>query len=505
MNRRHLLKSAGLLTLGYPFLRLSAIQSSPLFASDPFAAGIASGDPTRNSIILWTRLIPDANVERDWQRGSVQVDWEIASDEGMKRVVRRGSTMATPEFGHSVHADVDGLDANRWYWYRFKAGSASSPIGRTKTAPSRATDRIRFAFASCQNFQSGFYTAYQNMIREDIDAIVFLGDYIYETDAVGARRVTIPESKTLETYRARYAVYKSDANLREAHRLFPWILTWDDHEVQDNYAGLAPKDAQPKEEFQKRRAAAYQAYYEWLPMPKAVIPTGADSHLYRTLSFGPLANFIVLDGRQYRDDQPCGDGNKAPCAEFLAERTMLGTKQEQWLDHELRASHSQWNILANQVRMAVVDQAAGPNVIYNMDTWAGYETARRRIISNLESSRVRNPVVITGDIHSNWVCDLKVDYKQEASQVVATELIGTSISSGGDGSDLPANAAASLAENPHVKFYNSQRGYVRCEVTSKSLTADFRVVEKVSVPDSPISTRASFIIENGKAGAHKLG
>ena len=505
MNRRHLLKSAGLLTLGYPLLRVSAIQSSPQFSSDPFAAGVASGDPTRNSIVLWTRLIPDGNVVRDWQHVTVQVDWEIASDEAMKRVVRRGTAMALPEYGHSVHVDAGGLDANRWYWYRFKAGSASSPIGRTKTAPSSPTDRIRFAFASCQNFQSGYYTAYQNMIREDIDAIVFLGDYVYETSGPGARSITIPESTTLETYRARYALYRSDANLREAHRLFPWILTWDDHEVQDNYAGLAPKDAQPKEEFRKRKAAAYQAYYEWLPMPKAVIPVGADAHLYRTLSFGPLANFIVLDGRQYRDDQPCGDGNKAPCAEFMSERTMLGATQEQWLDRELRASGSQWNILANQVRMAVVDQAAGPNVIYNMDTWAGYETARRRIVSSLESSRVRNPVVITGDIHSNWVCDLKVDYKQEAAPAVATELIGTSISSGGDGSDMPANAAASLAENPHVKFYNSQRGYVRCEITSKSLTADFRVVEKVSVPDSPISTRASFVIENGKPGAHKIG
>jgi len=503
MNRRHLLKSAGLLTLGYPFLRLSAIQSSPQFSADPFAAGVASGDPTHNGIVLWTRLIPDAHTERDWQRSAVQVDWEIASDEGMKRVIRRGSAMATPEDGHSVHVDATGLDANRWYWYRFKAGSASSPIGRTKTAPSNATDRIRFAVASCQNFCAGYYTAYQNMVHEDIDAIVFLGDYIYETSSPGPRSNTLLESKTLETYRARYALYRSDANLREAHRLFPWIMTWDDHDVQDNYAGLIPRDAQPKEEFEKRREAAYQAYYEWLPMPKAVIPTGPYSHLYRSLSFGPLLNFIVLDGRQYRDDQPCGDGNKAPCAEFLSERTMLGPAQEQWLDRELRASHSHWNILANQVRMTPVDQGAGPSEIYNMDTWSGYETARRRIVSNLVSSHVSNPVVVTGDIHSNWVCDLKVDYKKEASPVVATELIGTSISSGGDGADQPANAAALLAENPMVKFYNSQRGYMRCEVTSKSLTADYRVVEKVSVPDSPISTRASFLVENGKPGAHK--
>ena len=504
MNRRGLLRSAGLVALGYPLLRLSAIQSSPQFSSDPFAAGVASGDPTRSGVVLWTRLIPDANAERDWQRAAVEVDWEIASDEGMKRVVRRGRAMATPDYGHSVHVDATGLDANRWYWYQFRSGAASSPIGRTKTAPSSATDRIRFAFASCQNFQSGYYTAYQNMVREDIDAIVFLGDYIYETSGPGARTIAIPESKTLDTYRARYAFYRSDANLREAHRLFPWIMTWDDHDVQDNYAGLVPKDTQSPEEFQKRRAAAYQSYYEWLPMPKAVVPTGADSRLYRSLSFGPLANFVVLDGRQYRDDQACGDGNKAPCAEFLSERSMLGTAQEQWLDRELRASRSQWNILANQVRMTVVDQAAGSNEIYNMDAWSGYETARKRIVSSLENSRVRNPVVLTGDIHSNWVCDLKVDYRKEGSPTVATELIGTSISSGGDGSDTAANVTATLAENPQVKFYNSQRGYVRCEVTSKSLTTDYRVVEKVSVPESTISTRASFIVENGKPGAHKI-
>jgi alkaline phosphatase D len=505
MNRRHLLKSAGLLTLGYPLLRLSAIQSSPQFSANPFAAGVASGDPTHDGIVLWTRLIPDANREHDWQRGSVQVDWEIASDEGMKHVIRHGTAMATPEYGHSVHVDATGLDANRWYWYRFKAGSASSPVGRTKTAPSNATDRIRFAFASCQNFSAGYYTAYQNMAHEDIDAIVFLGDYIYEADSPGVRRTGLPESTTLEAYRARYAFYRTDANLREAHRLFPWIMTWDDHDVQDNYAGLIPKDTQTREVFEKRRAAAYQAYYEWLPMPKSVIPTGSYSRLYRNLSFGPLANFIVLDGRQYRDDQPCGDGNKSPCADFLSERTMLGAAQEQWLQRQLIESRSQWNILANQVIMTVLDQAAGPDENFHMDAWAGYEMARRRITSQLKDTKVQNPVVLTGDIHSNWVCDLKVDYRKEGSPVVGTELVGTSISSGGDGSDQAANIAATLAENPQVKFHNNQRGYVRCEVTSKSLTADYRVVEKVSVPDSPISTRASFIVENGKAGARRLG
>ena len=504
MNRRTLLTTAGLLTLGYPFRRYFALQSTPGFSSDPFSAGVASGDPTRNGVVLWTRLIPDPRTELNWQRGAVAVDWEIASDERMQKIVRRGTVQTTPNEGHSVHADVSGLDSNRWYWYRFRAGSAESVIGRTKTSPANPTDRIRFAFASCQRYHDGYYTAYKNMVREDIDLVVFLGDYIYESSGgTGPRSFTAEEPKTLKGYRERYALYRSDENLREAHRLFPWILTWDDHEVQDNYAADKPKDDQPRDAFLRRRAAAYQAHYEWLPMPRASKPRGLTAQVYRSLSFGPLANFIVLDGRQYRSDQACGDGVQAPCAEFFNERTMLGSAQEQWLDRELRGSRAQWNILANQGRMAVVDQGSNAEQYY-MDVWAGYETARRRITSSLQNSRVQNPIVITGDIHSNWVCDLKMDYKRSNVPVVATELIGTSISSGGDGADTTATGTAQLAKNPHVKFYNSQRGYVRCELTRQSLTADFRVVEKVTVPDSPVSTRASFVVENGKPGAHRL-
>lgn len=504
MNRRTLLKSAGFLSVAYPLRSLYALQTAPQFSSDPFAAGVASGDPTRNGVVLWTRLTPDPKVSRDWQRAAVSVNWEIASDERMQNIVRRGSTAAAPEFGHSVHVDVTRLDSNRWYWYRFRAGSAESPIGRTKTAPANPTDRIRFAFASCQAYHAGYYTAYQAMTREDIDVVVFLGDYIYETGGgSGARRIVAEEAKTLDGYRERYATYRSDENLREAHRLFPWIITWDDHEVQNNYAADTPQDAQPREDFLVRRAAAYQAHYEWLPMPRATMPKGPNSQLYRTLSFGPLANFIVLDGRQYRSDQPCGDGIKAPCAEFLSERTMLGQAQERWLDQQFRQSRSQWNILANQVRMAAVDQARGETETYSMDVWAAYDTARRRITASIQNTRVRNPVVITGDIHTNWVCDLKVDYKAEKAPVVATEFIGTSISSGGDGSDSSPNGEAQVAKNPHIKFFNNQRGYVRCEMNSKLLTADFRVVEKVSVPESPVTTRASFVVENGRLGSQR--
>jgi len=482
--------------------RLSGFEAAPRFVSDPFSAGVASGDPSPRGIVLWTRLMPDSNREEDWQNESVVVDWQIATDEGMKRVVQSGRITARPEYGHSVHVEVRGLERGRWYWYRFRAGSATSEIGRTKTAPAGPADRLRFAFASCQNFQQGYYTAYQNLVKEDLDLVVFLGDYIYETGGNSVREVPKVECKTLDQYRDRYALYRSDRNLREAHRLFPWIITWDDHEVANNYAGSIAEDDQPPADFLKRRAAAYRAHYEWMPLPKACIPNGSNSTLYRRMSYGPLATFLVLDGRQFRSDQPCGDGIKAPCEEFHRDgRTMLGAAQERWLSRALQSSHSQWNIIANQVRMTVVDQKAGPGEAYAMDQWAGYDGARRRFVGNLLDSKVSNPIVITGDIHSNWVGDLKLDYREQRSPVVATELIGTSISSGGDGRDSDPAVEAYLPENPQIKLYNSQRGYVRCEVTPKSLVADFRVVRKVSVPESSVSTRATFITESGRPGA----
>jgi alkaline phosphatase D len=502
MNRRSLLKSAALLALGYPCRRLSAFEATPQFTADPFSAGVASGDPSSHGVVLWTRLMPDKGRERDWQHETVPIEWQIASDESMNRIVKRGREIAQPAYRHSIHVDVNGLEPGRWYWYRFKSGTAISEVGRTKTAPSGASDKLRFAFASCQNYQAGYYTAYQNMIKEDLDAIVFLGDYIYERGGNGPRTLPATECLTLDQYRDHYALYRSDVNLREAHRLFPWIITWDDHEVDNNYAGFSAEDDESPEAFKKRRAAAYQAHYEWLPLPKACMPRGAYSTMYRRLSFGPLANFLVLDGRQYRSDQACGDGIKAPCEESTRPgRTMLGQAQERWLDRELRSTRSRWNIIANQVRMTVVDQMPGPGETYAMDQWAGYDDARRRFVANLLDSKAANPVVITGDIHSNWVGDLKLDYRELRSPVVAPEIIGTSISTGGDGSDSIAAIEATFPDNPQIKFYNSQRGYVRCEVTPTSLTADFRVVQKVSVPESPASTRASFVVEAGRPAA----
>jgi alkaline phosphatase D len=504
MYRRDLLQSMALFAATYPVRRLSAFAPQPQFRSDPFVAGVASGDPTVDGVVLWTRLVPDVNRREAWQAEAIRVEWQVASDENFKQIVRRGRELALPELGHSVHVDVSGLQPGRWYWYRFHSGSAMSPVGRTRTAPSGSVDKLRFAIASCQSYHQGYYTAYRNMVSEDLDFVVFLGDYIYETGGTGVRSVSAEEPRTLEGYRERYALYRSDPNLREAHRLFPWIFTWDDHEVRNDYANDVAPDNRPREEFLSRRAAAYQANYEWMPLPRASAPKGRSSRMYRTLSFGSLTRILVLDGRQYRSPQPCGGGGglKPPCADFQNDhRTMLGAQQEQWLDRELRESNARWNILANQVQMTPVDRDPGPAELYSLDTWAGYDQARRRLLSTLRDSKVSNPVVVTGDIHSNWVGDLKIDYEEKDQPIVGTEIIGTSISSGGDGTDSIPNIDAYVADNPQIKFYNNQRGYVRCEVRRESFTADFRVVEKVSVPESPVSTRATFIIEDGRPGA----
>jgi len=506
MTRREIIRSGAWLALAVPSPFASRLVAAPRFTADPFLSGVASGDPTSTGVVLWTRLLPDPSRAASWQRENVEVLWEIAEDESMRRIVRRGRELATPELGHSVHATPEGLQPGRWYWYRFLAGGHSSPIGRTRTAPQSSILRLRFAFASCQHFEAGFYTPYRHTNAEDLDLIIHLGDYIYEGPerTTGVRRHTGAEIKTLNDYRNRYALYRTDPGLREAHRLFPWIVTWDDHEVDNNYAGDIPEDKQTRQEFLERRANAYQAYYEAMPLRRSSLPSGSSMQLYRRLSFGPLAEFFVLDTRQYRTDQPCGDGNKPPCPEMTApDQTMFGPAQEKWLMDGLSTSKAQWNILCNQVMMAKIDRRAGDDELYPMDQWSGYETARLRFMRFLAQTKPSNPVVVTGDVHSSWVCDLRERFRDASSPVVATEFTGTSISSGGDGLDMPPTVAAYLSDNPQVKFHNAQRGYVSCELNSKIMTARYPVVDRVTVPQSPIRIRASFTVESGRPGARK--
>jgi len=506
MTRRDLIRAGQLAALTLPLANASRLLAQPVFTSDPFAAGIASGDPLADGVVLWTRLMPDTAREQAWQRERVNVEWRVASDEAMQNVVKRGRFTARPELGHSVHVDVRGLQANRVYWYQFRVGGAESPKGRTRTAPAAEVDRLNFAFASCQHYEYGYFTALQHLVREEIDLVVHLGDYIYEGGITEkrARRHNGNEIVTLKDYRDRYALYRSDAHLREAHRLFPWIVTWDDHEVDNNYAGDTPEDKQTRADFLERRANAYQAYYEWMPLRRDALPRGSRMKIYRQLSYGPLARFFVVDTRQYRTDQPCGDGDKAPCpAMFAPEATMFGAEQEAWLNGGLRASRARWNILANQLMMTKIDRDGGEGEKYPMDQWSGYEAARVRFMNFLETNRPANPVVLTGDVHSSWVCDLRADFRNVAKPAVATEFVGTSITSGGDGVDVPPAVAAYLPGNPQVKFYNGKRGYVVCGVRKNRFDAAYRVVDRVTAPGAPVRTLANFVVEDGRPGAQK--
>ncbi|MCY4398672.1 MAG: alkaline phosphatase D family protein [Gemmatimonadetes bacterium] len=478
-------------------------------ASYPFPHGVASGDPGPDGAVLWTRLSAEALREAGAAGQPVPVRWEVAADDGFRRIVQSGAQMALPELGHSVHVEVGGLDPGRPYWYRFAASGEATPSGRTVTlpAPGTAADRLRFAFASCQNYEHGFYTAYRHMAGDDLDLVLHLGDYIYERRFGNGqvRQHEAGEVYTLDEYRARYALYRSDPDLQAAHAACPWVVTPDDHEVDNNWAGDTPEDDQLPAQFLLRRTAAFQAYYEFMPLRRSSVPTGTHIPLHRRFHCGDLADLHILDSRQYRSDQACGDGRRVLCPEALVpERTMLGSEQERWLFDGLAGSSSRWNVLANQVMIARLEGAApdgGPLV--SMDRWDGYPSAQEGLLSFLEGTRPPNPVVVTGDIHSNWAADLKADFRDPASATVGAELVGTSITSGGDGTDVRDSTEDTLARNPHVHFFNGQRGYVRCDVTRERLAADYRVLPYVTRPDAEAVTRAAFVVEDGRAGLQR--
>jgi len=471
------------------------LLGAPRFRTDPFTQGIASGDPLPDGIVIWTRLTSPQLTE------SLDVEWIIAEDEGLKKIVKRGKEVATPQFAHTVHADVRGLKPARWYWYQFRCGGVESRIGRTRTSPApNSQDPLRFAFASCQNYEQGYFTAYEHMAKEDLHLVVHLGDYIYEggPSANRPRKHDSPEIQTLTDYRNRYALYRSDKDLRRIHEVFPFIVTWDDHEVDNNYANDKEERGAPRDQFLERRANAYQAYYEHMPLRKSSLPRGTSLDLYRSLDYGKLARFHVLDTRQYRSDQPCGDGRKPQCeAALSAEQTMLGDAQEKWLMAGMKAAPQTWNILANQVMFAKVDAKPGEGAEYAMDQWSGYEVPRQRLIQFFDQAKPKNPVIITGDIHSNWVSDIKTN----SNANVGVEFVGTSITSGGDGIDLPFAEANFKRENPHLHYFLAKRGYVSCSVDSKEFKSEYRIVPTVTSPGSPIETRAKFVVQ---AGANRV-
>ncbi|MDX2269047.1 MAG: alkaline phosphatase D family protein [Bryobacter sp.] len=486
-------------------LALAASNPLPLLSqpklTNPFSLGVASGEPAPDGAVLWTRILPPAEQAAALANSNLAVKWEVAEDEAFRKPAASGTAVASPSLAHSVHVELVGLKPARWYWYRFQAAGERSPVGRFKTAPAAGSkvDQIRFAFASCQQWTQGLWTAYQHMAAEDLDLVIHLGDYIYEQGYRGKVRDTgHEETFTLADYRNRYALYKSDLNLQAAHARFAWMTTWDDHEVSNNYANDIQEKGQPRDEFMKRRAWAYQAYYENMPLRKSALPIGPDMALYRRADFGNLLRVHMLDTRQYRSDQPCNDGLKKACEDLKNPvQTMMGPVQEKWFADGFQESRAKWDLLGQGLFVTIQDFDPGPDEVLNMDSWSGYPIARQRLVETLASRPGANPVIITGDVHASWAGQLHKEPQNVNSPCVAAEFVCTSISSGGDGADMVERVEKMMPANPQIRYFNGKRGYVRCEVKQNSWRTDYRGVDYVSKPGAPIVTKASFTIAPG--------
>ncbi|WP_217132682.1 alkaline phosphatase [Streptomyces sp. AC558_RSS880] len=482
---------------------------------DPFTLGVASGDPLPGSVLIWTRLAPvPFTPDGGLGQQQVEVAWEVAADESFALVVRRGTALAHPEYGHSVRVDVQGLEPGGHYYYRFRTGTWISPTGRTRTAPPAGADTasLRLAAVACQAYHDGYYTAHRHLAQEDVDVVFHLGDYLYEyavDSAGGARRYTdvaLPavfnrETTTLADYRMRYALYKSDPDLRAAHAAHPFVVTWDDHETENNYAGAIDENGSDPALFLPRRAAAYRAYWENQPLRADQFPEGPDAQLFRRLHWGGLAQFDILDTRQYRSDQAYGDTPHVPGPESDdPARTLTGDAQERWLLDGWGTSTALWNVMPQQVCFSQRKLDLNAEAKVSMDAWDGYRASRGRLVAGAKAAGVANWLVLTGDVHVAYAFDIKDDFDDPDSAVLGTELTCTSVASGRDGAEHPANWDTYMRANPHLRFYDGRRGYVRIELGRANARADYRIVPAVTTPGAPVSTAASFVTEAGSPG-----
>lgn len=515
MARRQLLRGAASLAglALAPAAIGGAVLAAPSLADNPFSLGVASGEPTADGVVLWTRLAPKPlQPDGGMPPEPVAVRWEIAEDQAMRKLVRSGKALAAPNAGHSVHVEVAGLKAGREYWYRFTAAGAQSPVGRTRTAPAKGAtvDHLRICYASCQKWEAGFYSAYAHMAQEAPDLILFLGDYIYEGAPGGKNAVRLhanPEPKDVAGYRVRYASYKIDPLLQAAHAVAPWMVTWDDHEVANDYGGDRDQDSSDPAAFLRRRAAAYQVYYEHMPLRRRTLPVGPDMLLYRTLDWGSLAQIQMVDDRQYRDGKPCQPAGPPKRGKLIGDcaerrdpgRSILGKPQEAWLLETLAQSKAQWNLLAQQTLMAELqlgDPAQQATRMYSSDGWDGYPANRARILQRWREAKVSNPIALGGDIHAFAAADLT---EIPDGPPVAATFVGGSITSLGGESD------AFAAKNAHIKQFDGKvRGYGRVDLTPKDSRVTFRTVENALVPTSSVRDLASFALEDGRPGVHRI-
>ncbi len=515
MERRTFLLQSALLA------GLAPAAASARAQAYPFNLGVASGSPLPDSVILWTRILPDPLNAQSAAPVAFAVRWEVAHDQAFKRIAAKGTAIASPLLAHSVHVDATGLQPARWYWYRFMLGDAVSPVGRTRTAPAAGSmpARLRMAVASCQHWEFGSYAAHRHIAAADPDLVAFLGDYIYEWGPYQLRHperaLRVSESYTLADYRARYAQYKSDPDLQAAHLAAPWIVTWDDHEVANDYSPDQDELLSPG--FPGRRGAAYQAFYEHMPLRIAPARAGGELRIYQRYDWGQLARLHVLDDRQYRARLACPRSGRGGSNSVTARckalrdpaRSMLGAQQEAWLTQGLASSGARWNIVAQQTPMAQLSQiplnTRGGGRFWT-DGWDGYPAARTRLFEALRASGAANPLILSGDVHTFYATDLRPDFNRpvsSANPVIATEFCGTSVTSS---SRPQARTLEYLDMNPHVKYGRSdKRGFILMDVTPNATSTLFIGLDNVRDARSGAVTLATFSVANGRPGAGRTG
>jgi alkaline phosphatase D len=490
------------------------------FDVTPFQLGVASGDPSPDGFVLWTRLAPSPlQPHGGMPKRAVEVAWEVASDERFRAIVARGSAIAHPELAHSVHVEVSGLASDRPYWYRFSAFGERSFVGRSRTTPLEGAPvtSLRFGVAGCHHYEEGYFHAFRALAQADLAFLFHYGDYIYEYPPAPPLRILreVPfspvrqhlgaETYSLDDYRLRYAQYRTDPDLQRAHAAMPWFVTFDDHEVANNWAGDQDEKGTPPEVFALRRAAAFQAWYEHMPVRRTNFPGSDGVRTYRSTGWGDLVSASFLDTRQYRSDQACGDGERTLCSEARApDRTMLGPEQERWLLDRLSRSNARWNVIAQQMLMMDLDMSRAAEAskrLTAMDTWGGYPAARERLLKHLQERKITNTVVLSGDAHQHFAGDV---LRTPEGAAVASEFLVTSATSGGDGlGTLPGNEEI-LRRNPSLRMLQDRRGYAICSVTHDRWTTELISLSHVTSAQAPMNSVARFVVEPARPGiAHQ--
>lgn len=483
---------------------------------NPFTLGVASGQPRPDGVVLWTRLAP----EPQQPDGGVPalpfgVRWELAVDAGFQRIVRRGEVVALPEHGHSVHVELSGLPSAQAYFYRFIAGGHDSPVGRTRTAPAAQADvaSLRIALASCQHYEQGWYVAHREIASRDADFVLFVGDYIYEDDAqpeFRVRRHSSPGPFNLPSYRMRYGNYKRDPDLQAAHARHPWIVTLDDHDVQNDYAGDRSAFGVSAKAFLQMRAAAYKAYFEHLPMSPSQLPVGPDMRIHDRFSWGRLADLFVVDTRQFRSPHACslpqtlqsGRMQWHSCAELNApERSVLGLPQERWLHEGLAASRGTWKLIAQTTQMSPYALPAPWGPVPYTDGWDGYPRARERLMHAIARGHVGNVVCLGGDVHRSVAAPLRLEPRDRHSPVVATEFVTTSVTS--HGLNGWQNWVTRTTNPDLLHLRSDERGYAWLEITPGQMRCDFRTTPHPALRDAALHTQASFVVDAGVPGPRR--